>query len=66
MLPGAERVEDAMKFIAEAAAGGARGVIVISVDDDGNIDPRVFGLVKRGETAFCGAYLSADSVRGDE
>lgn len=66
MLPGAHRPEGALSWLSELLAGGkVRGVVVIAVDQDGRVDPRIFGDVRRFELAFAGAVLSEHSVNGD-
>ncbi len=66
MLPGADRPEGALNWLAELLGNGdAAGVVVIAVDKHGRLDPRVFGLVRRYELAFAGAILAHHSVTGD-
>lgn len=66
MLPGAHRPEGALSWLSELLArGDTRGVIVIAASAEGNVEPRVFGDVRRFEFAFAGCVLSDHSISGD-
>lgn len=66
MLPGAERPEGALSWLGEVIGnGGIEGVIVISIDENGCVDPRIFGKARRYSIAFAGAVLTDHAVNGD-
>lgn len=66
MLPGAHRPEGALAWLNELVANGeVRGVIVIAVDANGDIDPRVFGEVRCIEVAWAGARLTDHALHGE-
>lgn len=55
---GAERPEDALKRLNEALANESpRGIMVITVSQDGTCDTRAYGEVRRGEMAWAGSQL---------
>ena len=57
MLPGAERAIDGAKFVCEAAAGGAKSVMVVAFYDD-RMDARIFGDgIDPGDIAHHAAHL---------
>ena len=69
MLPGADRPEDAMKFIAEALARAEKphGIVVAiledrSDDDPDGVDVRIFGDAKRMELAYVGGLITYTGV----
>lgn len=58
-LPGADRVEDSLKFLHEALAGGARGIVFAIVEADGNVSVRAYGDVMLKDLAWAGGVLTA-------
>lgn len=60
-LPGADRVEDALKFLNEALAAGARGIIFATIEADGNVSVRCYGEIKLQEIAWAGGVLTQEA-----
>lgn len=60
-LPGADRVEDSLKFLQEALAAGARGVIFATVSPEGNVEVRCYGGISNAELAWAGGVLTSEA-----
>lgn len=63
-IPGAERAEDALKRLHEALTNeNPKGVIVITVAQDGTTDTRLYGQFVRQEIAWAGAELTNEAFQ---
>ena len=57
-LWGADRAEDALKFLSEVLANNnPRGVFLVMVHEDGKVDTRSFGKIMRHDLAWAGTQL---------
>lgn len=63
-LPGTDRPEDSQGFLAERLAAGVRAVVVVTFEENGNMELRFCGRPGRYELAMLGATLSHEAVAG--
>ncbi len=63
-IAGAERPQDALKRMHEILANEKpKGIIVITVGADGEVDTRLYGEFKRTDVAWAGAQLTNEAFK---
>ena len=60
-LPGAGRTEDALKFLNEALAGGARAIVLATVSADGHVRVHIYGEYTWQEVAWVGGVPTREA-----